>query len=117
MQTLDEENLNDRNQDVYRDFRRLVFKNFRDIKKVSDYEIELGISVKQLSEICNKRSGKSPLSIIYKQFILEAKRLLNNNLSAKEVAYNLKFEDPAHFSKFFKKLTDQSPSQFQKIQA
>ncbi|HET6243559.1 MAG TPA: helix-turn-helix domain-containing protein [Bacteroidia bacterium] len=41
---------------------------------------------------------------------------MNSGLTAKESAYELKFEDPAHFSKFFKNQTGITPSEFQKIQ-
>ncbi|MEM8908847.1 MAG: AraC family transcriptional regulator, partial [Bacteroidota bacterium] len=44
---------------------------------------------------------------------LEAKRvLLNTNLSIKEVAQEIGFEEPLQFSGFFKKKVGVSPSQF-----
>ena len=44
---------------------------------------------------------------------MEAKRLLNTGISIKETAYALNFDDPGHFSKFFKTKTNISPSEFQ----
>jgi len=46
---------------------------------------------------------------------MEAQRLLNTGMSAKEVAFDLQFDDPAHFSKFFKNQTGIPPSEFQKV--
>ncbi len=106
-----------KNQDIYGNFRRLLFNKFRNIKQVKGYARELNISEKQLNDVVSKRTGFSCSALIYRQIILEAKRLLNGGLSAKEVAYDLNFEDPAHFSKFFKKQTTISPSDFQKRQA
>lgn len=100
---------------VYRDFRRLLRSNFKEIKKVKDYASALNISEKKLNEIVNSKTGMSASSLIYKQLILEAKRLLNTELSSKEVAFQLNFEDPAHFSKFFKNQTGVSPSKFQNV--
>lgn len=106
-----------KNQQLYQQFRRFLRSNFKTIKKVKDYAAELAISEKQLNEIVSAKTGESASSIIYNQIILESKRLLNTGMSAKEVGYELNFDDPAHFSKFFKKQTGTSPSEFQKIHA
>ncbi len=101
---------------VYREFRKLLRSNFKTIKKVGEYADVLGLSEKKLNEIVSSKSGMSCSALIKKQIVLEAKRLLNTDLTAKEVAYELQFDDPAHFSKFFKTQTGQNPSQFQKVQ-
>lgn len=103
--------------DIYQSFRRLLRNNFREIKKVKEYAAALSISEKQLNEAVNKGSGKSASQLIYHQIIMEAKRLLNTGISTKETAYELNFDDPSHFSKFFKKQTGISPSEFQKVHA
>lgn len=103
------------NDDTYRKFRQLLRSNFKTIKKVKEYASTLGVSDKKLNEIVQRKTGLTCSALIYNQVILEAKRLLNTNLSAKEVAYELAFEDPAHFSKFFKSQTGISPSQFQNV--
>ena len=102
---------------VYFRFRRLLHDRFRELKKVKEYASLLAISEKQLNEAVKAHSGASASALIYKQLILEAKRLLNLGLSAKEAAYELAFDDPGHFSKFFKTQTGFSPSEFQKIHA
>jgi AraC family transcriptional activator of pobA len=106
-----------KNQALYQRFRRLLRSNFKTIKKVKEYAAELAVSDKQLNEIVSAKTGESASIIIYNQIILESKRLLNMGMSAKEVGYELNFDDPAHFSKFFKKQTGTSPSEFQKIHA
>ena len=84
---------------------------------MKDYAQALKLTEKQLNEITRQRSGETAASLIYKQVILEAKRLLNMGISAKEAAYELNFIDPAHFSKFFKAQTGLSPSEFKNIHA
>lgn len=101
----------------YSEFRKLLFKEFREVKRVKDYADRLNITEKSLNEIVKKQTGKSTSQIIYDQIILEAKRLLQTGMSAKEVAYDLNFDDPAHFSKFFKSKTNYSPSDFRKVHA
>lgn len=104
-----------KNNDIYTSFRRLLNKEYKTLKKVKDYATILNVSEKQLNEILHHRTGETASSFIYKQLILEAKRLLNTGISAKEVAYELNFIDPAHFSKFFKTQTGLSPSDFKNI--
>ena len=103
--------------ETYQAFRRLLRSNFKEIKKVKDYAAELNVTEKKLNDIVSDKTGMSCSALIYKQLILEAKRLLNTQQTAKEVAYELNFEDPAHFSKFFKNQTGYSPTEFQKVQA
>lgn len=102
---------------LYSSFRRLLRSNYKEIKKVKEYAAALNVTEKKLNEIVNAKTGLSCSALIYKQLIMEAKRLLNSDISAKEVAYELNFDDPAHFSKFFKTQTGMSPTQFQNIQA
>ncbi len=104
--------LSEHNNEHYIQFRRLLRSNLQKMKKVKDYAEILNISEKQLSKITTKRTGLSASMLIYKQIVLEAKRLLNSGISIKEVAYELNFDDPAHFSKFFKTQTGITPSQF-----
>ncbi|MGV3630017.1 MAG: helix-turn-helix domain-containing protein [Bacteroidota bacterium] len=102
---------------TYAAFRRLLSQEFRTMKKVKDYALALSLTEKQLNEITRQRSGETAASLIYKQVILEAKRLLNTGISAKQAAYELNFIDPAHFSKFFKAQTGLSPSDFKNVHA
>ena len=83
------------------------------MKKVKEYAEALNLTEKTLNEIVKKHTGESTSNIIYKQIIMEAKRLLNTGISIKETAYALNFDDPGHFSKFFKTKTNISPSEFQ----
>ena len=97
----------------YLKFRRILKDHFRDLKKVKEYAERMSISEKSLNDLVKKHTGKPASTVIYNQIIMEAKRLLHTRLSIKETAYELNFNDPAHFSKFFKAQTGISPSDFQ----
>ncbi len=96
----------------YLKFRRALKDNFKELKKVKDYAELLNMTERSLNDLCKAHSGKSASEVIYDLLIMEAKRLLRTGISVKETAYALNFDDPAHFSKFFKNKTGSSPSDF-----
>jgi len=100
---------------LYIAFRHMLNVEFREKKMVKDFATALNTSEKQLNEAVQMRTGESVSTLIYKQLILEAKRLLLIGMTAKEVSYELNFSDPAHFSKFFKSQTGVSPTDFRNV--
>lgn len=100
--------------DLIREFNVLVEYNFRKEHSVSFYAERLFKSPKTLSNSFSKFK-KSPLQIIHDRIILEAKRLLiYTDKSAKEISYEIGFDDASHLSRMFKKHTTFSPSEFKK---
>jgi AraC-like DNA-binding protein len=100
--------------DLLRSFNFLVEQHFKTEHSVSFYAEKLFKSPKTLSNNFAKLN-RSPLQIIHERIILEAKRLLTyTDKSAKEIAYDIGFEDASHLSRLFKKHTTQSPSEFKK---
>lgn len=101
------------NQSLYNRFRILLEKNFTKLHKVKEYAEMLNTTEKTLNEHTKKITGKTASDQIYDRIILEAKRLLNHSdLSTKEIAFFLNYQDPAHFNKFFRTQTGQSPGEF-----
>lgn len=87
-------------------FFNLVGKHFRAKKMVTDYASELCISPHYLSQVVKEVTGETPSFFIQQHIAKEAKKqALLSSRSMKEVAYDLGFDDQAHFSKFFKKTT------------
>jgi len=100
--------------DLLREFNTLVEANFRKEHAVGFYAEKMFKSPKTLSNYFAKFE-KSPLQIIHDRIILEAKRLLiYTDKTAKEIAYEIGFEDASHLSRMFKKRTSISPSEFKK---
>ncbi len=101
--------------ELLRQFNLLVERNFRQEHEVNFYAAALYKSPKTLSNTFARFQSGSPLQIIHRRLILEAKRLLGfTELSVKEIANSLGFEDAAHFTKFFKNHLKISPSDFKK---
>ncbi len=94
-------------------FRQLVEHEFTVHHMVSYYADALAVPVRTLSSSVKECSGKSPLAIINGRLLLEAKRLLlHSDLSQKEIAYRLGFDDTSYFAKQFRRLMGVSPIDF-----
>ena len=107
----------DDNQDVefIRKFSQLVELNFRQHHAVADYATILSITPKALTKRIAKYGKVTPNDIIKDRIILEAKRLLaHSDLSVKEIAYQLGYDDPAYFNRLFAKVSDIAPAEFRK---
>ena len=100
--------------DLLRGFNLLVEEHYKSEHSVSFYADKLYKSPKTLSNTFSK-FNTTPLQIIHERIILEAKRLLiYTDKTAKEIAYEIGFDDASHLSRLFKKQTRQSPSDFKK---
>lgn len=99
--------------DIIRRFNFLVDMHYKTKRKVSDYAEMLFKSPKTLSNLFSIYNQKSPQQIILERIALEAKRLINyTDKQNQEIAFELGFNDPAHFSRFFKKMTQMTPSEY-----
>ncbi len=98
---------------LYKDFSVLVEQNFKKLHSVSAYADRLGISPKSISKHFQKLGTTTPSDFIKNRIILEAKRqLLYSEQSVKEIAFDLGFNDPAYFTRFFTKAIEKSPLSF-----
>jgi len=99
--------------DVIRKFNYLVDLHFKTKRRVSDYAEMLFKSPKTLSNLFSLYNHRSPQQIILDRIALEAKRLMNyTDKQNQEIAFDLGFNDGAHFSRFFKKMTQMTPSEY-----
>ncbi len=96
------------------EFKKLVDKNYFELKSSSDYAELMNVSPKHLNRICKETINKTATDIITERVLLEAKRLLvHSGKSVKEIAIHLGFSDPSYFVRLFKKHTSLSPATFQ----
>ncbi|MDR3327493.1 MAG: helix-turn-helix transcriptional regulator [Prevotellaceae bacterium] len=96
-----------------RKFCNAVERHFKESRNTEYYVNLLGINEKTLSKEVKVLSGKTPKVYIDSRIILEAKRLLSYSaLSVKEIGFELGFDEPTNFNKYFRKHTGATPIQF-----
>lgn len=114
-QYLNPQNLEENKFNLVRQFNLMVENHYRTEHEVQFYAAKLNKSPKTISNFFALYGHKTPLQIIQERVTLEAKRLFYyTDKTSKEIAYDLGFDDAAHFSRFFKNQTKQSPTEFKK---
>jgi len=94
-------------------FQKLVEECFAELSHVSEYAIRLNCTEKTLNRATMAAVGISAKAFISSRINLEAKRLLmHTDYSISDIAEKLNFKEPTHFSKFFKRETGCTPTEF-----
>jgi len=97
----------------FRRFMQLVKTTQSFKKSIEDYARELNISATHLNRICKTIKGKSPKDIITEYCIHVIQiSLADVEKSIAQVAFEHSFDDPAYFSRLFKKHTGLTPKEF-----
>lgn len=108
--------LTGRSRELYDEFMtvvRLQHKSFNDVRFYAD---RLNVSTRYLAQVTKRIAGQAPKAIIDEYILQESeKQLLASNQTVQEIAYEFGFHSQAHFSKFFKKSTGMTPSQYRKV--
>ena len=99
-------------------FKDLLETGYKSQKQVNNYAKQILVTEKRLNQATTKVLGKSPKEIIDDRIMLEAKRTLSHTTeSVKEIGYNLGFEEPTNFIKYFKKHSRLTPTEFREKNA
>lgn len=94
-------------------FMALVSSHFNETRAVADYASILNITPNYLNELCSGNLGLSAKALIDEQVMLETKRLLfHTDLSVKEIAFRLNFDDTSYFVRKFKEKIGLTPAAF-----
>lgn len=95
------------------EFRNILENKFRSIKTVSGYASVMSISERKLNKALTAVLGKTAKELIDERIILEAKRMLaHTNYSIKEIGFELGFDEPTNFVKYFRKQEGKTPVEF-----
>lgn len=94
-------------------FRELVQKNHIQHKNIDFYADLLKISDNYLNKCVKETTGKAPKQWINEITIQHSQILLqDNSKEIAEIAFELHFQSPSYFSRMFKKVAGESPSDY-----
>ncbi|MEP6619994.1 MAG: AraC family transcriptional regulator [bacterium] len=94
-------------------FLELVERDATHRHRIADYAAELAVTPGHLSVLCSQYAGESAKQLLDNTLVSRARRmLLYTDESAARVGASLGFEDPSYFSRFFRRETGQTPTEF-----
>lgn len=106
-------NILNSNLSKFIEFKLMVETHLTEQPSVNAIAEKMSLTTNSLYRIVKEYAGISPKDFFTNRLIVEAQRKLQYApLSVKELAYELGFNDPDYFSRFFKKCTGKSVSEF-----
>jgi len=95
------------------ELRRLLDEHFRKERLISFYAGKLAMTADRLNDHVKRATGVTAGHMIRQRVLTEAKRqLVFTTQAIHEIAYDLSFSDPSHFTRFFRKQTGMTPQAF-----
>ncbi len=102
-----------RHQALFTRFLLLVEQHFLAHWPLARYASRLGLSTQRLNRLVRAEAGRSALELVHERLTREAcRRLIYIAAPAANLSHELGFEDPAYFSRFFKRRTGMSPHRY-----
>jgi len=102
-----------RHHALFTRFLLLVESHFLEHWTLERYASRLGLSTARLNRLVRAEAGRSALDVVHERLTREAcRRLVYIVAPAASLAADLGFEDPAYFSRFFKRRTGMTPLQW-----
>lgn len=92
-----------------------IEKNYAKPMSLNTLAEELNVSPFYISKLFSKELQRNFTDVVNDVRINEAKRLVRNDFSLKEVAYKVGFGSQSYFTKIFKKLVGLSPKEYRKL--
>ncbi|WP_018343717.1 helix-turn-helix domain-containing protein [Cytophaga aurantiaca] len=95
------------------EFKLMVETQLTEQPSIHTIAEKMALTTNSLYRLVKEHSGTSPKDFFTNRLMLEAQRKLrHSNISVKELAYELGFNDADYFSRLFKKSTGKSVSDF-----
>jgi AraC family transcriptional activator of pobA len=94
----------------------LLESHYREHWPVSRYAEQLGLSTERLNRMVRNETGQNAQSLIHTRLAREAcRRLVHVAAPVSSLAFDLGFQDPAYFCRFFKRHTGFGPREYRTL--
>ncbi|WP_010203738.1 helix-turn-helix domain-containing protein [Salinibacterium sp. PAMC 21357] len=98
---------------AYVAFRGAIESDLTRSRNVRDFAAGLGYSERTISRACQSVTGLTAKAVLDERLMLEAKRLLaHSDHTLANISTMVGFSEPTNFSKFFERVTGQTPTNF-----
>lgn len=104
-----------RSIEITKTFKQLLRRQVKSWRRPSEFAAQMNMTVSHLNDTIRSVTGFPVTYSIQQELMREAKRLLYySDLSIKEIADSLGFEDATYFNRLFSKVVGVSPGTFRK---
>lgn len=98
---------------LFRRFNLEIETHFREHLTLSHYAKTLNVTEARLNSVCRRIAGSPSKRLVHDRLMQEARRLLVfTRMSVNEIGYQLGFQDPAYFCRFFARHVGSTPSRY-----
>ncbi|BDU40884.1 4-hydroxyphenylacetate catabolism regulatory protein HpaA [Vibrio nigripulchritudo] len=102
---------------IFHQFHQLIEANFVKHWTLSRYATELCVTESRLNSICQRVSSKSAKRLVNERVLQESKRLIGlTQKPITQIGYELGFQDPAYFARFFRRMSGVTASNYRESQ-
>ena len=102
----------ERRDTFVQDIINLIQSHHKEQRSLEFYADKMNLSVKTLSKKTRNKLNTSLGQLLRSELISSSKLRLAENMPINEIAFQMGFEEPNHFSNFFKHYTGKTPSEF-----
>lgn len=102
-------------QALYTRWVALMEAHYREHWPVTRYAERLGLSAERLNRMVRAETGRSAQALLHARLVREAcRRLVHVAAPVSNIAFELGFDDPAYFCRFFKRHVGTGPREFRR---
>lgn len=102
-------------ENTHYQIEKLIDAHYMQQSSAAFYAKKIDVSISTFNRLCKKYFKNSFVTLLNLKRIANAKnKLFLTNISIKDIAYQVGYNDPLYFSRVFKKHTNISPKEFRK---
>ncbi|BDD08467.1 AraC family transcriptional regulator [Fulvitalea axinellae] len=106
-----------RQEELMNNFKSAIFRHISEERSVKFYADKLHVSPNHLNKSVKQLTGETARDWITKALIISAKILLKQTaLNINEIAFQLGYDDPSYFTRFFKKNVGLLPKDYRETE-